>query len=116
MSTTLWWAVGLAYVVGLTASLVAACSAYRYRSARTEKNIKPYDENTWEAVEELGRVKRERSKNIESFNSEIAMAAFWPASILVAAVVWAAIRLYDLASLPGEWKARRDGLITKEKK
>lgn len=107
MSATAWSLVAV-YAVGLVLGLVAACSARRYRELRDIKRM-----NTQALT--VGQCSSMYEKRQEAWVGEVVFSFIWPLTI----VAWFAGQilafLIDIASIPGERKAERDGLINKEK-
>lgn len=107
------WTLVAVYAVGLALGLVAACSAHRYRELRDIEQIKSAaSRGVPRTYAECDNIHSERQ---EAWVGEVVYSFMWPLTI----VMWFASQilafLIDIASIPGERKAARDGIIKKEK-
>lgn len=111
--TALWWIAGAVWIVGAISGLIATASRYRYEELRDEMKLEAMEgkvANPYMAHEAL--VMR-HSRNDNAANG-VAVSLFWPIALPLVAAAIALSILIELAQKPGEYVARKHGLVAIE--
>lgn len=111
--TALWWIVGAVWVVGTTSGLIVTASRWRYEELRDEMKLEAMSGSFARSyvMDESFELRRNRESTVMC---GIVTSLFWPIALPLVAAAFALFFLTKLAQKPGEYIARKHGLVAIE--
>lgn len=111
--TAPWWIAVAVWVVGTISGLVVTASRCRYEELRDEMKLEAMGGKFAGSyvMRESFKMSNKRNGNAAT---GVAMSLFWPVAIPLVAVAFMLYMLVELAQKPGEYYARKHGIIAVE--
>lgn len=111
--TALWWIAAAVWGVGAISGLTVTASRYRYEELRDEMEIKALERKVVHSRLTHEELVMRHSRNDNAAN-RVAASLFWPIALPLIAVAFVLFSLIELAQKPGEYYARKHGLVAVE--